>query len=257
MTFREQWLPFYTLLKKEIMRFFAVSAQTLLAPTVTTALYLFIFGVGLGSQVDLGHGFTFIQFVVPGLILMGITNNAFSNSSSSIFLSRYIGNIVDYLVLPISPFQFMMAYSIAGMIRGILVGVAIWVVSLFFASMPWEHVFYGFLVAMIASYTFSALGIIAAIYSGTFDHLAVFLNFIITPMVFLGGVFYPISKLPPFWSKVSHLNPVFYYVDGFRYGALGFSEVDPMISLAISSLLCVVFSIWAILLLRSGYKLKS
>jgi len=250
-------IPFLTLLKKEVYRFMAIAVQTLVAPTITASLYLFIFGVGLGRQIDVSSEYSFVQFVIPGLILMGVINNTFGNISSSLFFSKYIGNIVDYFVMPLTPLQFILAHTLASMLRGLLVGVMVWLVSMFFAPLPWFSISYAIATVVLTSFIFSQLGIIAAIYSRTWDHLSVFMNFLIMPMVFLGGVFYPISILSGFWKTVSLLNPVYYLVDSFRYGALGVYDTSPWISLAFSIVFSVTLCAWATVLICKGYKIKN
>ena len=222
------WLPFVTLLKREILRFLRVSFQTLLTPVITASLYLFVFGTTLGERISVLEGFSYAQFVIPGLILMGIINNSFANVSSSLFMSRYLGNIVDLLVAPITPPQLILAYTLAAMIRGLLVGSVITLISLGFGSMPWVHPELCLLMVLVASFLFSQFGIIAAIYSNTFDSLSMFSNFIILPLIYFGGVFYPISILPSFWEKVSRLNPLFYLIDGFRFAILGVGDAPPV-----------------------------
>ncbi|MGE0614466.1 MAG: ABC transporter permease [Bacteriovoracia bacterium] len=255
---RANWLPFQTLVKKEVLRFWAVSVQTLIAPTITASLYLFVFGIGMGRQIQVeGVEISFLQFVIPGLILMGVVNNSFANTSSSLFFSRYIGNIVDFLVMPVSANQFILAFTIAAMLRGLLVGVAVWLISLAFSGMPWAHPLYALLMIVVASFLFSVMGIVAAIYSNSWDHLAVWNNFLILPMIFLGGVFYPISVLPGIWGSLSRLNPIFYLNDGFRYGTLGIREADPLLSVTVSLALATVFATWAAVLVHKGYKLKT
>jgi ABC-2 type transport system permease protein len=251
-------LPFFTLFKREIFRFWSVGVQTLVAPVITAALYLFVFGVGLGGKVDLFDGeIQFIQFVIPGLILMGVINNSFANSSSSLFMARYLGYIVDYLVMPLSSSQFILAFTLAAMIRGLAVGVVVWLVSLFFSPMAWGDPFVAISMAVIASVLFAQFGILAAIYSENFDHLSVFTNFVLMPMIFLGGVFYPISRLPGFWSEVSRLNPIFYLVDGFRYGTMGFHENPISINFAVAGSITVILGVWATVLIKKGYKIKT
>jgi ABC-2 type transport system permease protein len=183
--------------------------QTLLTPIITASLYLFVFGATLGDRLTVLEGFSYAQFVIPGLILMGVINNSFANTSSSLFMSRYLGNIVDLLVTPITPPQFVLAYTLASMIRGVLVGIAVWLISTFFAQLPWAHPPTALLFAALSSFLFAQFGMIAAIYSNTFDALSMYSNFVILPLVYLGGLFYPDSILPPLWESLSRLNPLF------------------------------------------------
>lgn len=251
------WLPFRTLLRKEIMRFWRVARQTLLAPVVTASLYLFIFGATLGQRISLVEGFSYAQFVIPGLIMMGVVNNSFANASSSLFMSRYFGQIVDLLVTPISPPQFILAYTFAAMIRGLLVGAVVCLISVFFSMLPWEYPFLTLLMILLASFLFAQVGLIAAIFSNNFDNLAMFGNFLITPLIYLGGVFYPISILPSPWSQLSCLNPLFYLIDGFRHAIIGVGEVSFLVSFGVSICLAAVLFVWAAWMIGSGYRLRN
>ncbi len=253
----QPWRPFFTLLQREVRRFFRVSGQTLLTPIITASLYLFVFGATLGERLVVVEGFSYAQFVIPGLILMGVLNNAFANASSSLFMARYLGNIVDLLVAPLTPAQLIMAYTLASMLRGLLVGVVVWGISTFFAELLWVNPLAAAAMAALASFLFAQFGIIAAIYSNTFDSLSMFSNFLILPLIYLGGVFYPISILPPFWEVLSRLNPLFYLIDGFRHALLGVGDTSLATAFAFSSLLAGGFFIWAAILIGRGYKLRS
>lgn len=251
------WLPFLTLLQKEIRRFLRVASQTLVTPVITASLYLFIFGATLGERINVIEGFTYAQFVIPGLILMGIINNSFSNVASSLFMSRYLGNIVDLMVTPITPSQFILAYTLAAMIRGLAVGLIVWLISTLFASLPWAHPFAALLMAALASFLFAQFGIIAAIYANNFDALAMYTNFIILPLIYLGGVFYPISILPSVWAGLSHLNPLFYLIDGFRHALLGRGDLPFLVSFAVGCGLAAVLFLWAAVLIGKSYRLRN
>jgi len=218
------WLPFVTLLKKEVLRFLRVSFQTLLAPIVTASLYLFVFGATLGERLSVVEGFSYAQFVVPGLVLMGVISNSFANTSSSVFISRYLGSFVDLLVTPITAWQFILAYTLAAMLRGLLVGSAVWGISTLFVDLPWRHPFAALLMAAMASFLFAQFGLIAAIHANTMDALSMFNNFLILPLIYLGGVFYPVSILPPLWARLSRFNPLLYLIDGFRQAILGVGD---------------------------------
>jgi ABC-2 type transport system permease protein len=251
------WLPFATLLKREILRFLRVSFQTLLTPVITASLYLFVFGATLGERISVLEGYSYAQFVIPGLILMGIINNSFANVSSSLFMSRYLGNIVDLLVAPIPPAQLILAYTLAAMTRGLLVGSVITLISLGFATLPWAHPFLCLVMVTLASFLFAQFGIIAAIYSNTFDSLSMFNNFIILPLIYFGGVFYPISILPSFWESVSRFNPLFYLIDGFRHAILGVGDAPILFSFSFSLALAIGLFVWASFLIAQGYRLRS
>ena len=251
------WLPFYTLFQKEVRRFLRVASQTLVTPVITAALYLFIFGATLGTRISVLEGFSYAQFVIPGLILMGIINNSFSNAASSLFMSRYLGNIVDLLVTPLTPAQFIMAYTLAAMLRGLAVGVVVWLISLCFAPLPWTHPLLVAAMAILASFLFAQFGIIIAIYANSFDSLAMYTNFLLLPLIYLGGVFYPISILPPAWAGLSHLNPLFYLIDGFRHALLGQGDLSFAVAFAVSGLLALALFAWAALLIGRSYRLRT
>jgi ABC-2 type transport system permease protein len=251
------WLPFYTLLQKEIRRFLRVASQTLVTPVITASLYLFIFGATLGERINVLEGFSYAQFVIPGLILMGVINNSFSNVASSLFMSRYLGNIVDLLVTPVTPPQFIMAYTLAAMIRGLAVGLIVWLISCFFTTLPWAHPLAAIAMVCLASFLFAQFGIIAAIHADNFDSLSMYTNFIILPLIYLGGVFYPISILPPFWAKLSYLNPLFYLIDGFRYALLGVGDLSFPISFGTVAIMTLALFIWATILIVRSSRLRN
>jgi ABC-2 type transport system permease protein len=251
------WLPFITLLKKEVLRFLRVSFQTLLAPIVTASLYLFVFGATLGERLSVVEGFSYAQFVVPGLVLMGVISNSFANTSSSVFISRYLGNFVDLLVTPITAWQFILAYTLAAMLRGLLVGSAVWGISTLFVDLPWSHPLAALLMAAMASFLFAQFGLIAAIHANTMDALSMFNNFLILPLIYLGGVFYPVSILPPLWARLSRFNPLLYLIDGFRQAILGVGDVPLLQAFAVTSLLALTLFGWAALLIGRGYKLRT
>ncbi len=251
------WLPFFTLLRKEILRFWRVASQTLLTPIITASLYLFVFGATLGERLSVLEGFSYAQFVIPGLILMGVINNSFANTSSSLFMSRYLGGIVDLLVTPVSPPQFILAYTLAAMLRGLLVGSVVLTISTLFADLPWEAPLLAIGMAMLASFLFAQFGLIAAIFAHNFDTLSMFSNFLILPLIYLGGVFYPISILPQPWELLSHLNPLFYLIDGFRHAILGVGDTSYLLAFGVSGAIAMGLFSWAAWLIGKGYRLRS
>jgi ABC-2 type transport system permease protein len=188
---------------------------------------------------------------------MGIINNAFSNAASSLFMSRYLGNIVDLLVTPLTPTQFIMAYTLAAMLRGLAVGLVVWLISLCFATLPWAHPLLVLAMATLASFLFAQCGLIVAIYANSFDSLAMYTNFILLPLIYLGGVFYPISILPPAWAGLSHLNPLFYLIDGFRHALLGQGDLAFTTAFAVSTLMAIALFAWAALLIARSYRLRT
>jgi ABC-2 type transport system permease protein len=249
------WLPFYTLLQKEVRRFLRVASQTLITPIITAALYLFVFGATLGERISVLPGFSYAQFVVPGLILMGVINNSFANTSSSLFMSRYLGNIVDLLVTPVSPRQLILAYTLAAMLRGLAVGTVVWLISLGFARLPWAAPGAALAMAVLSSFLFAQFGLIAALYASNFDALSMYANFIILPLIYLGGVFYPISILPAPWNTLSHLNPLFYLIDGFRHAILGVGDLSLTTAFVVAGLSALALFLWAALLITRGGRL--
>jgi len=251
------WLPFMTLLRKEILRFMRVASQTLLTPIITASLYLFVFGATLGERLSVLEGFSYAQFVIPGLILMGVINNSFSNTSSSLFMSRYLGGIVDLLVTPVTPPQFILAYTLAAMLRGSLVGTVVWVISTLFAELPWEAPLLAVLMALLASFLFAQFGLIAAIFAHNFDTLSMYNNFLILPLIYLGGVFYPISILPAPWETLSYLNPLFYLIDGFRHAILGVGDTSYLLAFGVSGSIALFLFCWAAWLIGKGYRLRT
>lgn len=251
------FLPFATLIKREVLRFMSVAVQTLITPVITASLYLLIFGVSLGSRIELFPEFTYIQFVVPGLIMMGTMNNAFANTSSSIFFARYIGNIVDLLVTPLTSAQFIFAFTFAAILRGLMVGASTLVVSMFFTGLPWAHPFLALGMILLAAFLFAEFGIIAAIYSNTFDNISMYTNFLILPLIYTGGLFFPVSHLPPFWQKVAHLNPITYMIDGFRQSILGVGDAPLWLDFTVTGALALVLFTWAWRLTGSASKLRA
>lgn len=251
------YLPFITLVKREVLRFLSVAVQTLITPVITASLYLLIFGVSLGSKIDLFPQISYLQFVVPGLIMMGTMNNAFANTSSSIFFSRYIGNIVDLLVTPLTSAQFIFAFIFAAILRGVLVGTSTWVVSTFFTGLPWVHPLLAIGMLLLAAFLFAAFGIIAGIYSNTFDNISMYTNFLILPLIYTGGLFFPVSHMPPFWQKVSHLNPITYMIDGFRHSILGVGDAPLWLDFSVTGALALGLFTWACIITGSNSKLRS
>jgi len=249
--------PFLTLLHKEIRRFLRVASQTLVTPIITASLYLFIFGATLGERISVVPGFTYAQFVIPGLVLMGVINNSFANSASSLFMSRYLGNIVDLLVTPISPPQFIFAYTLAAMLRGLAVGSVVWLVSTLFAPLPWASPLAALAMAALASFIFAQFGLIVALFASSFDSLSMYTNFLILPLIYLGGVFYPISILPRPWAQLSHLNPMFYLIDGFRSAILGHGDLPLWLAFAIAGAMAAALFIATALVIGRGQRLRS
>lgn len=247
---------FQTLLYKEVLRFWKVAFQTILAPVVTAMLYLLIFSHVLEERVQVYPGVTYTAFLVPGLVMMSMLQNAFANSSSSLIQSKITGNIIFVLLAPLSYLEFFSAYMLAAVIRGVVVGLGVGLVTIWFADLPLMHPVWLLLLTMLSTGILAALGIIAGMWADKFDQLAAFQNFLIMPLTFLSGVFYSIHSLPAFWQATSHWNPVFYMIDGFRWGFFGQSDVPPGLSLLVVGVCFVAISGFTLLLLKRGYKLR-
>ena len=247
---------FKTLFFKEILRFWKVATQTIAAPVVSAMLYLLIFGHVLDGRVEMLDGVSYTSFLVPGLVMMSVLQNAFANSSSSLIQSKITGNLVFILLPPLSHVEILSAYVTASIVRGLAVGFGVFVITAWFAHLSFVAPLWIIAFALLGAGILGTLGVIAGIWAEKFDQLAAFQNFLITPATFLAGVFYSIKKLPPFWLAVSHFNPFFYMIDGFRYGFFGQSDVSPWTSLAIVAVFLVVLAAVAINLLRRGYKLR-
>ena len=248
---------FTTLLYKEVLRFWKVGFQTVAAPVLTALLYLLIFSHVLESHVKVYGSLSYTAFLVPGLIMMSVLQNAFANTSSSLIQSKVTGNIVFVLLPPISYREFFAAYVIAAIARGLVVGVGVLAVTLWFVDLPYRAPLWILAFAALGGAILGALGVIAGIWADKFDQLAAFQNFVIVPLTFLSGVFYSIHSLPEFWQGVSRFNPIFYMIDGFRYGFFGVSDVSPWTSLAVAGACFAVLSIFTLWLLKTGYKLRA
>jgi ABC-2 type transport system permease protein len=249
-------IGFRTLFYKEVLRFWKVATQTLTAPIVTAMLYLLIFGHVLEGRMEVYPGVSYTAFLVPGLVMMSVLQNAFANSSSSLIQSKITGNLVFVLLPPLSHWELFSAYVLAGMLRGLAVGFGVFIITAWFAHLSFVAPLWIVAFALLGSAILATMGLIAGIWAEKFDQLAAFQNFLIMPATFLAGVFYSIHSLPPFWLAVSHANPFFYMIDGFRYGFFGKSDIAPGISFAIVTTFFVVLAGAAIALLKSGYKLR-
>jgi ABC-2 type transport system permease protein len=251
-----QMLGFNTLIKKELLRFFKVSFQTVAAPILTALLYLLIFSHVMEGNVKVFDGVRYTSFLVPGLVMMSVLQNAFANSSSSMIQSKITGNIVFVLLPPLSHWELFGAYVLAAMVRGMVVGAGVFIVTVWFTHLSFVSPLWILVFALLGSAILGTLGLIAGVWAEKFDQIAAFQNFFIMPMTFLSGVFYSVKSLPPFWQSLSHLNPFFYMVDGFRYGFFGQSDTSPWLSLAVVGSALIVVSAVALKLLSSGYKLR-
>lgn len=247
---------FFTLLYKELLRFWKVGFQTVLAPVISTLLYLLIFFHVLEAHVEVYQGVSYTVFLIPGLVMMAMMQNAFANASSSMIQSKISGNIVFVLLSPLTYREIFIAYILASVARGLMVGVGVYLVAWLFFDIPLYGLIWIGLFAMMGSALLGALGVIAGIWAEKFDQLAAFQNFIIMPLTFLSGVFYSIHSLPAFWQYLSHFNPFFYMIDGFRYGFFGASDISPYFSLVVVTVCFAAISLLAIYILKTGYKLR-
>lgn len=245
-----------TLFYKELLRFQKVVLQTILAPVVTALLYFLVFSHALEDHVKVYDSIAYTAFLIPGLMMMSIIQNAFANSSSSLIQSKITGNMVFMLLAPLSYLEFYLAFLAASVVRGVLVGLGVWLVTMWVVLLPIHNWFMLAAFALLSSAVLGTVGIIAGIWAEKFDHLAGLQNFVIIPLSFLSGVFYSIHSLPQIWQTLSHFNPFFYMIDGFRYGFFGVSDVDPHLSLSVVALSWLLLAAVTLILLRSGWKLR-
>ena len=251
------WLGVWTLYAKEVWRFLKVVNQTVAAPVVTTLLFLAVFTLALGRTVEIGDGIGFAMFLAPGLVMMAILQNAFANTSSSIVTQKMQGNIVDMLMPPLGPGELLFAYAAAAMTRGFVVGIGTAVamcVVVGFVPVDWLLVF---LFAFLGSLMLGLLGLLAGMWAEKWDHVSAIQNFVITPLTFLSGTFYSIDRLPGVWNDLAHLNPIFYLIDGFRAGMIGWSDTSPWIGAGVVTVINLAPVVLCFHLLRTGYKLKA
>jgi ABC-2 type transport system permease protein len=246
----------FTLFWKEVWRFLKVSVQTILTPVVTVLLYLLVFSSVLSERLEVYKGVHYVTFLIPGLIIMSMLQNAFANSSSSLFQSKMNRNIVFMLLAPLSNLEIYIAYIAACVVRGIFVGAGVWITAFFFETVWIHNIPLTLAFSFLGCGILGALGLMGAVCSEKWDHIAAFQNFVILPLSFLSGVFFSIHTLPAFWKQVSYYNPFFYMVDGFRYAFLGVSDTNPLLSLVITTLFFILISIAGLMLLKSGYKLR-
>jgi ABC-2 type transport system permease protein len=245
-----------TLLYKEVLRFWKVAFQTVAAPVLTAILYLLIFGHVLEDHVKVYGAVGYTSFLIPGLVMMSVLQNAFANSSSSLIQSKITGNLVFLLVAPLSHWAWFVAYVGASIVRGVVVGSGVMIVTVWFAPLTVANPLWIIVFAVLGAAMMGALGLIAGLWAEKFDQIAAFQNFIIMPMTFLSGVFYSVGSLPPFWKAASHLNPFFYMIDGFRHGFFGVSDVSPWTGLLVVGASGLVVCGVCLHLLRIGYKIR-
>lgn len=256
MSLSEQWIAFWTILSKEVRRFLRIWVQTLLPPVITMSLYFVIFGALIGQRIGQMDGFDYMSFVVPGLIMMSVITNSYSNVVSSFFSAKFQHFVEELLVSPTPNYVILAGYVLGGVVRGLLIGLIVSVVSSFFTDLHIHHLGVTIAIVFMTSVLFSLAGFLNAIYADSFDDISIVPTFVLTPLTYLGGVFYSISMLPEFWQKVSLLNPVLYMVNAFRYGFLGVSDIDIRFAfLGIGVFIVVLFS-YTLYLLNSGKRLR-
>ena len=254
---RVNWLGLRTLIMREIRRFSNVWTQTLMAPMVTAALFMTVLSLAFAARRGDVEGVPFLHFLAPGILMMTVIQNAFANTSSSILISKMQGNIVDTLMPPLSPLEMLTGYTVGGIARGMFVGIVVVAVMFPIIGLPIAHPIWALTFLLLGSATLALLGIIAAILAQKFDQMAAITNFIITPLSFLSGTFYSIRVLPEPMQVASHLNPMFYLIDGFRYGVLGQSDASPWVGLGVATLVIAGLGLLAWTWFRTGYRLKS
>ncbi len=254
---KEQSIAFWTLLRKELVRFLRIWKQTLLPPCITMSIYFTVFGSFLGSRIQKIEGFPYIQFIVPGLIMMSTITNSFSNVASSFFSSKFQRSIEEVLVSPVPDWILLAAYVVGGATRGIIVGVLVLNVSLFFTRVQIQSITYTLLFLILTALVFAAAGFTNGLLAKKFDDIAIIPTFVLTPLTYFGGVFYSLNLLPPMWQKLSKLNPILYMVNGLRYGFLGVSDINPQIGIIILATFAVILLYTNLTLLHKGTGLKS
>lgn len=251
-----QAIAIQTILTKDLVRMFRIWPQTFLPSVVTTALYFLIFGKFIGSQIQAVDGVSYMQFIVPGLVMMAVITNAFANTVFSFFGAKFQKTLEELLVAPVSYTSMIFGYVFGGVMRGFIVGVMTLLTALFFTHLSIAHVGWVIFFAILSSVVFSLAGLINGVYAKSFDQMSIVPTFVLTPMTYLGGVFYSVSLLPEVWQNISYFNPVLYIVNGFRYGFLGTSDINIWYSAATVTGLAVVFFVWAIYLFISGRAIK-
>lgn len=257
MNAQQQWTAYTTILVKEVLRFSRIWLQTIVPPVITTALYFVIFGNLIGSQISDMDGHRYIDFITPGLIMMTVITNSYANVVSSFYGSKFQGNIAEMLVSPTPNWIILAGFISGGVARGIAVGIAVTLISLFFSDLSIQHLFVTATVVVMTSILFSLAGLINAVFAKSFDDISIVPTFVLTPLTYLGGVFYSIAMLPPFWQNVSLLNPVLYMVNGFRFGILGTSDMSIWLSYGVILGFILLLGGFSLYLLNKGIGTRS
>lgn len=256
MNFQQQWIAFTTLVIKEVKRILRIWPQTLLPPAITMSLYFIIFGKMIGSRVGEMGGVPYMQFIVPGLIMMSVITNSYSNVVSSFFGTKFHGNIEEMLVSPVSKHTILFGFIAGGLFRGLAIGAIVTTLALFFTKLTITHVFVTIFTVVVTAMLFSLAGMINAIFARSFDDISIIPSFVLTPLTYLGGVFYSLDSLSPFWQKLSMINPIVYMVNSFRYGILGHSDVNVWYSMIAIAVFCAIFYGIAYRLLTDGSRIR-
>ncbi len=257
MTPYQTWTSFYTIVRKDVLRMFRIWAQTFLPSIVTSSLYFLIFGAFLGSKIGMVQGVPYIMFVVPGLVMLAVVTNAYANTANVMFIAKFFGrNIDEILVSPTPPWVLVAGYVSGGVIRGVLIGFFVLLISLFFTKITIHNVFVIFLFLVLTSLVFALAGLVNGIYAKSIDGINIVPTFVLTPLVYLGGVFYSTESLPGFWGTLTKLDPIFYIINGFRYGFLGVSDVPILYSTGLLLAFTVILISVAIYLIKNGLGLK-
>ncbi len=257
MSFSEQWVALVTILSKEIRRFMRIWVQTLLPPVITMSLYFVIFGALIGSRIGQMDGFDYMSFVVPGLIMMSVITNSYSNVVSSFYSAKFQNSVEELLVSPMPNYVILLGFVLGGVARGLLIGLIVSLVSLFFIDLSMHNMTVTVAIVFFTSMLFSIAGFINAVYANSFDDISIVPTFVLTPLTYLGGVFYSISLLPEFWQSVSMLNPVLYMVNAFRYGFLGITDIDIRFAFGGIFVFVIIMFMYALHLLDKGTRLRS
>jgi ABC-2 type transport system permease protein len=254
---QQKWIAYYTIVVREVLRFSRIWIQTIIPPMITTALYFIIFGNLIGSQIGAMEGHSYIEFIVPGLIMMSVITNSYANVVSSFYSSKFQGNIAEMLVSPTPNWIILLGYVSGGVARGIAVGIAVTLVSLLFSNLHIQHFLITLSIAILTSMLFSLAGLINAVFAKSFDDVTIVPTFVLTPLTYLGGVFYSITMLPPLWQQLSLLNPVLYMVNGLRYGILGVADMSVWVSYAVLSAFILLLGSFSLYLLNKGIGIRS
>lgn len=257
MTKAQLWVGYVTLVRKEVGRFLRVWAQTLIPPVITTSLYFLIFGTFIGAQVRPIGGFSYMQFIVPGLLMMTIIMSSFQNTVSSLFAAKFQRAHEEFMVSPLPYWVIILGFVTGALLRAALVGVVVFGIALFFTDVTIMHAGVVFLFATLTAVLFALAGLANAIFADDWDDIAIFPTFVLTPLTYLGGIFYSVNALPPFWRSVSEWNPIFYMINGFRYGFLGITDVSPVTSFLVLAFFCSIFAVADWRLFKRGYGLRS